>query len=244
MFRRHLLFLLFFLFTTIIGNGTCLAIGGPSEQGKQNNILKVISTKKNNGLSSKIFYFHQQEDCNKGLQQQQQQNNNNILFKKEKKILQYYNTKLKSCLVSVFLPMGYPKSTPDGYLRYACWSWVQDLSTQLRGVLATQRILEGVGVGRQGATSLSALLNFLIRDGCGMAANLLFTAMASSSFRIDAKRWRIFADTMIDIGITLEVAATIVPKALFLPMICKYVYRLDVFFFPPQYIYLDSFSFS
>lgn len=96
----------------------------------------------------------------------------------------------------------------------------RDLSTQLRGVLATQRILEGVGVGRPGATALSAMLNFLVRDGFGMAATLLFTASAASKFQGDVKRWRLFADIMVDVGITLEVAATQVPRNFFLPFIC------------------------
>jgi hypothetical protein len=104
-------------------------------------------------------------------------------------------------------------------LNYAVWSWIQDLSTQLRGVLATQRILEGVGVGREGATALSALLNFLVRDASGMLASLVFTASAAPFFRTDVKRWRLLADIMVDIGITLEVAATQVPPAFFLPMI-------------------------
>ena len=38
---------------------------------------------------------------------------------------------------------------------------LRDLSTQLRAVLATQHVLEGVGVGRPGATALSAMLNFV-----------------------------------------------------------------------------------
>ncbi|KAL7560004.1 hypothetical protein ACA910_013498 [Epithemia clementina (nom. ined.)] len=127
---------------------------------------------------------------------------------------------IRSGLRSTFLPSGYPNKIPRGYLRYAVWSWIQDLSTQLRGVLATQRVLEGVGVGRPGATALSAMLNFLVRDGCGMAATLLFTASAASRFQSDVKRWRLFADIMVDIGITLEVAAAQVPLSFFLPMIC------------------------
>jgi hypothetical protein len=129
-------------------------------------------------------------------------------------------SKIVSALRSTFLPTGFPQRTPPGYLRYSVWSWVQDLSTQLRSVLATQRILEGVGVGREGATAISALFNYLVRDGFGMAATLLFTYAASSRFRTDCKRWRIFADVSVDVGITLEVTATLLPSAFFLPMIC------------------------
>lgn len=77
---------------------------------------------------------------------------------------------LSTVIRSTFLPNGFPVKTPPGYLRYSLWSWIQDISTQLRSVLATQRILEGVGVGSSEATALSALFNYLVRDGCGMAA--------------------------------------------------------------------------
>lgn len=81
--------------------------------------------------------------------------------------------KIVPALRTTFLPVGFPDKTPNGYLRFCVWSWIQDVSTQLRSVLATQKILEGVGVGREGATALSALFNYLVRDGCGMAASEL-----------------------------------------------------------------------
>ena len=96
----------------------------------------------------------------------------------------------------------------------------QSSTPSLRSVLATQRILEGVGVGREGATALSALMNYLARDGCGMIATLLFTSAASSRFRSDVKRWRLIADLAVDLGITLEVAAVSLPSSFFLPVIC------------------------
>ncbi len=81
--------------------------------------------------------------------------------------------KLVPALRTTFLPVGFPENTPNGYFQFCVWSWIQDVSTQLRSVLATQKILEGVGVGREGATALSALFNYLVRDGCGMAASTL-----------------------------------------------------------------------
>jgi hypothetical protein len=171
----------------------------------------VVSTKKNGG-HAKIFTFAPPSPAAADDPIQSQKDN---VIQKPQEVL----AKLQSAIRSTFLPSGWPTRTPPFYLRYSVWSWVQDLSTQLRSVLATQRVLEGVGVGREGATALSALLNYLVRDGCGMLATLLFTAAASSKFRTDIKRWRLFADIMVDIGITLEVAAVGVPQSLFLPFI-------------------------
>lgn len=127
---------------------------------------------------------------------------------------------IHSVLLTTFLPAGYPSATPSGYLKYAMFSAAQDLSTQMRGVLATQKVLEGLGVGSSSATALSASLNFIVRDGAGMFASLVFTSAAASKFRADIKRWRLFADLIVDAGITLEVVATLFPKKYFLLMIC------------------------
>jgi Vitamin B6 photo-protection and homoeostasis len=184
---------------------------------------KVISTNKGTGLSK--VYRILPEDITPG----------GILPSTsiQEKATRSYGPvrKLTAGIRSTFIPSGYPTSTPPGYLKYSMWSWTQDLSSQLRGVLATQRVLEGVGVGRPGATALSALLNFLVRDGCGMVASLCFTSLASSTFSTDGKRWRLFADIMVDLGLTLEACATAVPEPFFLPMICKFFYSFLAFKF-------------
>jgi hypothetical protein len=61
-------------------------------------------------------------------------------------------------------------------------------------------VLEGVGVGREGATALSALMNFLVtrlRHGVALFASIV----AVSRFKADIKRWRLFADIMVDIAL-------------------------------------------
>lgn len=47
----------------------------------------------------------------------------------------------------------------------ASYREMQDLSSHLRGVLATQAVLEGMGVGRAGSTPLAATLQWMARDG-------------------------------------------------------------------------------
>ncbi|KAL3944783.1 MAG: hypothetical protein SGBAC_001154 [Bacillariaceae sp.] len=170
--------------------------------------LEIVSTNRNGGHTKA---FHINAEGNPVVDQ----SSSSATAKRRIQGLQQINSAIRS----TFLPSGYPTRTPPGYLQYSVWSWIQDLSTQLRSVLATQRVLEGVGVGREGATAISALMNYLIRDGCGMAANLLFTSGWSTRFRTDIKRWRLFADTILDVGITCEVAAVLVPQAFFLPMI-------------------------
>ena len=209
---------LIFLFHLLATRASCLATssvsnGGDESIGRTAGRNVIVSTQKNGGHSC-VFPQSKSSSSNnnRGVASKLQIKNIGSFFKQGGQSVQ-------STLRSTFMPSGYPQKTPPGYLKYSIWSWIQDTSTQLRSVLATQRILEGVGVGREGATALSALMNFLARDGCGMIATLLFTSVASSRFRSDIKRWRMVADIAVDIGITLEVAAVANPT-LFLPMIC------------------------
>lgn len=85
-----------------------------------------------------------------------------------------YYSLIKRKIISTFIPSHYLSPLPSqkiaqsDFIRFSFYSAIQDLSTSLRSVLATQRVLEGIGVGRVGATSLSASLNFIVRDGVGM----------------------------------------------------------------------------
>jgi len=127
--------------------------------------------------------------------------------------------RLRAVLRTIFLPVGYPLSVRPEYLRYQQWNVVQDLSTYLRGILATQAILEGVGVGRAGATPLAATIQWITRDGASMMSGLVFTSLLSTNFGVNAKSWRLFADFAVDVGITLDMLAPLFPKR-FLLLIC------------------------
>lgn len=70
------------------------------------------------------------------------------LFRKATTLSGY--NRLRRLLSTVFLPSGYPQSVAPEYLTFQLWNVLQDLSTYLRGILATQAILEGVGVGKAG----------------------------------------------------------------------------------------------
>lgn len=95
---------------------------------------------------------------------------------------------------ATFLPVGYPYSVREEYLTYQIWDTVQALCSYLRGILTTKAILEGSGVGSEAASALSAAMNWVFRDGVGMACSLLFSSMASISFDCNVKEWRLFAD--------------------------------------------------
>lgn len=106
------------------------------------------------------------------------------------------------------------------YIDFIIYDNVQDLVNSLRSILAKHRVLEAVGVGRVGATALSATLNFIGRDICGILSSLLFTSFAATSFRRDIKKWKFFSIIMLDVGLSCQVLASSLSTKWFLPILC------------------------
>ncbi|CAI5735650.1 unnamed protein product [Hyaloperonospora brassicae] len=128
-------------------------------------------------------------------------------------------------LQEMFLPAGYPDSVSDDYVRFQLWDTTQAMCSYLRGVLATQSVLQSVGVGDDSATPLAAALRWVLRDGSGMIGGLTFAYFVGPKFDLNVKRWRLFADVANDAGLTLDMIAPLIPglvtEVLCLSSICK-----------------------
>jgi len=85
--------------------------------------------------------------------------------------------------------------------------------------MTTQAILEGMGVGRADISALQATVQWIIRDGASMVGSLLFTSLSSKQFGQNVKSWRLFADFINNVGITLEMIAPVTNGG-FLLLIC------------------------
>ena len=122
--------------------------------------------------------------------------------------------------VSLFVPSTLV--APE-YGRYQVWHVVQDLSTQLRGTLATSAVFAGLGLGGgPGAarSALAATTAWLARDASGMVASLAATSSLAPRLNGDARRWRFFGDLCVDVALFLELATPHAPRACFLPLLC------------------------
>jgi hypothetical protein len=115
--------------------------------------------------------------------------------------------RLARALASLFVPEGYPASVREGYLAFQTWDSVQGLCSYLRGVLSTQAILKGFGVGHESASALAATTQWVYRDGAGMVGGLVFAWAGAPWFDLNVKRWRLFADVAVDLALTLELAS-------------------------------------
>ncbi|KYQ90504.1 DUF647 family protein [Tieghemostelium lacteum] len=105
----------------------------------------------------------------------------------------------------MFLPKGYPHSVTEDYMGYQLWDSAQALCSSVTGVLSTRAILKGYGVGDATATTTSATMQWLIRDGTGMIGRILFVWRKGTELDCNSKTWRFMADILNDVGMTLEI---------------------------------------
>lgn len=126
---------------------------------------------------------------------------------------------LKTAVLTTFMPVGYPQSVAREYATYQAWDTLQALCSYLRGIVATTQMLGGLGVGSAEATPLAAAVQWVLRDGAGMLGGLLFASGCASLFDRDLKRWRLFADAINDLGLTLDMLAPLAGPEYFLCVI-------------------------
>ncbi|XP_006896554.1 PREDICTED: UPF0420 protein C16orf58 homolog [Elephantulus edwardii] len=116
-----------------------------------------------------------------------------------------------SGLVSVFLPQGFPDSVSQDYLPYQWWDSVQAFASSLSGSLATQAVLQGIGVGNAKASVSAATATWLVKDSTGMLGRIVFAWWKGSKLDCNAKQWRLFADVLNDMAMFLEIMAPAFP---------------------------------
>ena len=179
------------------------------------NSALSLSAQLNPPISFREVDYSSLTPINNQLAAASEKSNNRLLFIDFKSLF----TRLLDFLKVTFLPSGYPHSVPPEYLEFQTWNLIQDLCSYLRGIMSTKAVLEGLGVGRSDITSVEATLLWILRDGASMIGGLLFTAFSSAYFGQNAKSWRLFADYINNLGITLDLLAPMSDK-LFLPIIC------------------------
>ncbi len=97
---------------------------------------------------------------------------------------------------------------------------IQALCSYLRGLLCSRSTLIGIGVGQSTANATSATIQFIFRDLTGLIGSVLFSWKYSYSFGIEIKQWRLFADVINDIALTLELMSPLFPSICFVPILC------------------------
>mmetsp|Transcript_7247 Transcript_7247/g.17038 ORF Transcript_7247/g.17038 Transcript_7247/m.17038 type:complete len:463 (+) Transcript_7247:146-1534(+) len=138
----------------------------------------------------------------------------------------YQSLNITKVLSDLFLPIGFPNSVDKSYLPYQLYDGLQGLCSYWRGVVSTKAVLEASGVGNADATAFSAAIQWALRDGTGMIGGLVFSYGCSSYFDTHVKEFRLFADVINDVALTLDMFAPLAPSEyslyiLSLSTICK-----------------------
>jgi len=130
------------------------------------------------------------------------------------------------------LPRGFPESVRHNYLQYAKWTALGVLCGRVQCVLATQAALFAVGLGG-GAIPMAAAIQWVLKDGVGHAAAIVYATSVNTRFDGDAKRFRFqstVAITLADfISVTMPFFSTSV-SFLGVSVKCHFVscsYRAD-----------------
>lgn len=124
-----------------------------------------------------------------------------------------------------FLPEGFPFSVSEDYLSYQIWDTLQAFCSTITGILATQEVLRGVGVGDHTATPLAATLTWVLRDGCGHIGRILFAIKCGKHMDANSKRWRLYADIINNIAMCLELTLSTVKSLTIIVLCCSTVLR-------------------
>lgn len=95
-------------------------------------------------------------------------------------VLDYF----KSLLKDIFLPEGYPHSVSSDYLEYQIWDTCQAFCSSISGTLSISAVMQGVGVGSNTASPVSAAITWIIKDGTGMVGSIVFAWLKGYSIFI------------------------------------------------------------
>lgn len=138
---------------------------------------------------------------------------------KNQSIISIAYNKVRIVFVQVFLPLGFPHTVRHEYLSYQFWDSIQCISSSIRHVMTTKYILLGAGVGNASSSAIAATISWACRDGVGMIGSLMFAYQCSNQFEIYTKEYRLLADVLNNIGLSLDLLCSIFPSNYYLLLI-------------------------
>ncbi|GAV03134.1 hypothetical protein RvY_13609-2 [Ramazzottius varieornatus] len=112
---------------------------------------------------------------------------------------------LRNFFYAIFLPEGFPASVSSDYGTFQIFNTVADFCSGVMGTIATQSIMQGLGVGATATTALAATMTLILKDGIGMIGRIIFAWAKGTNLDYELKRWKIRADILNNLAIFLEV---------------------------------------
>lgn len=118
----------------------------------------------------------------------------------------YIYDAIRNILIKTFLPINYKKTVRSEYLQYQYYDSIQGLCSYVRGVITIRAVLVGAGVGNFNKTATSAALAWAFKDGIAAIGTLYISYTYSNSFEVYVKEYRLFADVLNNIALTIDLA--------------------------------------
>ena len=115
-------------------------------------------------------------------------------------------------------------------MEYQVCDLIQGLSSYLRSQLAIERTLQGLGVGSAERSAASGAVAWILRDGASLAGGLIFSSLAAHDFGRHTRQWRLFADVINDVGLTLAMVAPMFGPRYF-AFVSAIAFFVSLFFF-------------
>ncbi|KAG9300399.1 hypothetical protein G9A89_010023 [Geosiphon pyriformis] len=116
----------------------------------------------------------------------------------------------KQQAIRAFMPKGYPDSVTADFFHFAKWQFLHNVAGAVTGVLSTQSLLYGLGLGAQ-SIPLAAALNWIIKDGLGQLGGVAYAAFISDRFDSEPKRHRFQATVAMQLASILELITPLWP---------------------------------
>jgi hypothetical protein len=121
---------------------------------------------------------------------------------------------LKKSMIRVFLPRDYPNSVKEGYYHFSKYAFYCGTLFHIMNFLSTQALITSLGlsVSKPIAFSLSAGMNWVLKDGIGQMGSIFFAAKYSNSIERNLKQWRIISLWMYNISMLLDTLTLFRPE--------------------------------
>ncbi|KAN0045339.1 hypothetical protein ACTA71_005716 [Dictyostelium dimigraforme] len=115
------------------------------------------------------------------------------------------NNKLFDTIKKLFLPKGYPSTVTSDYIGYQKWMFIQNVIGSTTYVLSTHALLTSViGISSTSALPFAAAISWVLKDGLGATALVLFANKYSTLFDYDIKKYKFRGDILHNFGVLLE----------------------------------------
>ncbi|KAM9948826.1 hypothetical protein ACTFIT_010026 [Dictyostelium discoideum] len=127
------------------------------------------------------------------------------LLTTQEKELKLDDNKLFDSIKKLFLPKGYPSTVTSDYIGYQKWMFIQNVIGSTTYVLSTHALLTSViGISSTSALPFAAAISWVLKDGLGATALVLFANKYSTLFDYDIKKYKFRGDLLHNFGVLLE----------------------------------------